>query len=129
MRIQLQLLLEEVATFGAAAVTYSLLPVPYWTFWAAFFLPDAAMLGYMWGARLGAGAYNLAHSKTVAVVLLATGLLLPLWPLAAAGLVLLGHAAFDRAFGYGLKYSTGFADTHLGRVGKRQRPTAPVQVG
>jgi len=26
------------------------------------------------------------------------------------------HIGFDRALGYGLKYPSGFKDTHLGRV-------------
>ncbi len=30
----------------------------------------------------------------------------------------LGHSAMDRVFGYGLKYTTGFQDTHLGKIGK-----------
>ena len=34
-----------------------------------------------------------------------------------AGTVLLFHSAFDRLLGYGLKYATGFQDTHLGCVG------------
>jgi hypothetical protein len=29
------------------------------------------------------------------------------------------HIGVDRALGYGLKYPTAFADTHLGRVGRR----------
>ncbi len=29
------------------------------------------------------------------------------------------HIAMDRALGYGLKLSTGFSDTHLGRIGQR----------
>lgn len=36
------------------------------------------------------------------------------------GTVLLFHSAFDRLLGYGLKYATGFQDTHLGGVGKGQ---------
>ena len=28
------------------------------------------------------------------------------------------HIGVDRALGYGLKYPTAFADTHLGRVGR-----------
>ena len=29
------------------------------------------------------------------------------------------HIGFDRGLGYGLKYPSGFADTHLGRIGRR----------
>jgi hypothetical protein len=32
-------------------------------------------------------------------------------------LIDLAHVGFDRMLGYGLKYGTGFGDTHLGRKG------------
>ena len=31
-------------------------------------------------------------------------------------LVWIAHIGFDRALGYGLKYPSAFADTHLGRI-------------
>jgi hypothetical protein len=31
----------------------------------------------------------------------------------ALSLIWMGHLGFDRALGYGLKYATGFGDTHL----------------
>jgi len=34
-----------------------------------------------------------------------------------AGLILFGHSCMDRAMGYGLKYFSGFQDTHLGKIG------------
>lgn len=37
--------------------------------------------------------------------------------LLAVGIVFLGHAAFDRVFGYGLKFPDDFKHTHLGRIG------------
>ena len=41
-------------------------------------------------------------------------------PAAMAGaLIWIAHIGFDRALGYGLKYATGFRDTHLGRIGRR----------
>ena len=33
-------------------------------------------------------------------------------------MIWLAHIGIDRALGYGLKYQTGFAFTHLGRIGK-----------
>ena len=36
-------------------------------------------------------------------------------------MIWLAHIGIDRALGYGLKYSTGFGFTHLGRIGK-ERP-------
>ena len=40
---------------------------------------------------------------------------------AIAGAVLVAHTGMDRAAGYGLKLSTSFQDTHLGRIGPRGR--------
>jgi hypothetical protein len=37
----------------------------------------------------------------------------------AGGLIWIAHIGFDRALGYGQKYSSGFGDTHLGRIGRR----------
>ena len=36
----------------------------------------------------------------------------------AVALTWIAHIAIDRALGYGLKLSTGFQDTHLGRIGR-----------
>jgi hypothetical protein len=33
-------------------------------------------------------------------------------------MIWLAHIGFDRALGYGLKYTTGFGYTHLGRIGR-----------
>jgi hypothetical protein len=37
-------------------------------------------------------------------------------------IIWLSHIGFDRALGYGLKYSAGFGFTHLGRIGKAAAP-------
>jgi hypothetical protein len=39
-------------------------------------------------------------------------------------MIWLAHIGFDRALGYGLKYSAGFGFTHLGRIGKDAAKTA-----
>jgi hypothetical protein len=41
-------------------------------------------------------------------------------PIAIAGAVLVAHVGMDRAAGYGLKLSTSFRDTHLGRIGREK---------
>ena len=33
------------------------------------------------------------------------------------------HVGLDRALGYGLKYPSGFGDTHLGAIGRRRAAT------
>lgn len=90
-----------------------------WGFFAwLFLLPDLSFLAYLAGPRVGAMAYNAAHSYAGALGLLALGVLAAM-PLAlAAGLVWCAHIGLDRALGYGLKYATGFGNTHLGRVGR-----------
>jgi hypothetical protein len=41
------------------------------------------------------------------------------WPLGVAvALIWAAHIQFDRMLGYGLKYASGFGDTHLGRIGR-----------
>jgi hypothetical protein len=41
-------------------------------------------------------------------------------------LIWFAHIGMDRALGYGLKYETGFNDTHLGRIGSVASPTRQV---
>jgi len=38
------------------------------------------------------------------------------------GLLWAFHIAGDRVLGYGLKFTSGFQDTHLGRIGKQRLP-------
>ncbi len=35
-----------------------------------------------------------------------------------AGIIMFGHSGMDRVFGYGLKHTDSFSNTHLGRIGK-----------
>lgn len=89
--------------------------------WALFFLlvlaPDLAALGYLKGSRVGAVSYNLGHIYLPPAVLVAFGALAgrPLY--ISLGLIWFAHIGFDRMMGFGLKYPTGFKDTHLGRIG------------
>ncbi|MCV0403269.1 MAG: DUF4260 domain-containing protein [Chloroflexi bacterium] len=80
--------------------------------------PDISMLGYLGGPRLGAITYNLAHNLATALIVLAVGWFAAVAPLALAGALLVAHVGMDRSLGYGLKLSTGFRDTHLGRIGR-----------
>jgi hypothetical protein len=84
-----------------------------------FLAPDLSMLGYLAGPRIGAFAYNMAHTV--------------IWPLCLVGLssfvdhaialqlgaIWLAHIGLDRVLGYGLKASSGFHDTHMGRIGRK----------
>ena len=115
--------LEELAEMLTATIVFAHLPYAWWWLPALFLVPDLSMLGYLASPRVGAFAYNLLHHKALALGLGVAGWLLGQPLLLLAGTVLLFHSALDRMLGYGLKYSTGFKDTHLGTIG---RPATPV---
>ncbi len=54
--------LEGAIFLGAACVAFASLAGSWGWFAALFLVPDVAMLGYLCGARVGAIAYNVAHS-------------------------------------------------------------------
>jgi hypothetical protein len=80
---------------------------------------DVSMVGYLIGPRPGAITYNLAHNWASGLLVLGAGAALPSTLLLLAGAILVGHVGMDRLAGYGLKYPTAFADTHLGYLGGR----------
>ncbi len=81
-----------------------------------FLVPDLSMLGYLAGRRAGAVAYNLFHTYAPPSLLAVFGLLAGDPLVVSVALVWLAHIGFDRMVGYGLKYPTGFFDTHLHRL-------------
>jgi hypothetical protein len=91
-----------------------------WKLFALLFLvPDVSFIAFLFGPRAGAFAYNAMHSTIGPLILGAAALVLH-QPLAlSVALIWIAHVGFDRALGYGLKYASGFADTHLGRIGRR----------
>jgi hypothetical protein len=112
----LLLRLEGVAVFVSAAAIYASQGGSVLLFIALLFAPDLAMLGYLVNTRVGAIAYNAAHSNIVPLALIG----LALWTGGRVGvlvgLIWLAHIGMDRTVGYGLKYATAFKDTHLQRV-------------
>ena len=102
---------------------YSALDQPWWIFAVLFLAPDLSLLGYLGGPRIGAAAYNVVHTWVAVVLLLAVA-----WygfdgdaTVLSLAFILGAHIGVDRALGYGLKYESGFKDTHLGslRLGTR----------
>ena len=118
--------LEGLCVLIAACAAYSKFGVGWGSFALFFLTPDLSLLGYLAGPRVGAAAYNLAHSYVGAVGCLMIGVLLPSPTALAAALIWCAHLGFDRALGFGLKYSAGFRFTHLGRIGRAPlaEPTA-----
>ena len=102
---------------AASLAAYGLLGFSWLLFAVLILAPDLSMLGYLAGPRIGAIAYNAVHTLIAPAVLAFAAWLLAAPLLTALASILLAHIAADRAFGYGLKYSTGFKDTHLGQIG------------
>jgi hypothetical protein len=120
--------LEELAMAagGLFLLSECSLGWPAWAWALLFFAPDLSFLGYGFGSRVGAWTYNLFHHKGLAIGLALAGFAMQVDGLLAAGLLLFAHASFDRMLGYGLKYETGFEDTHLGPIGKKARAVQSV---
>jgi hypothetical protein len=78
--------------------------------------PDLAAVGYLAGNRVGAAAYNVAHTYVGPVVLATIGVLGDIDTATQLSLIWLVHIGADRLLGYGLKYPSAFRDTHLQRV-------------
>ena len=113
--------LEEAAMFLLSIVLISRLPYA-WYWWLVWILaPDLSMLAYLGGNRVGAIAYDIVHHKGVAIGLYLAGLFMSHPALGYAGMILFGHSSMDRGMGYGLKYFSGFQDTHLGKIGRQKK--------
>jgi hypothetical protein len=78
--------------------------------------PDLSMLGYLGGPALGAATYDIAHTYALPIALGVVGVLAGSELAIQLALIWLAHVGLDRLLGYGLKYPTGFKDTHLQRV-------------
>ena len=116
--VRVVLRLEGLCVLIAASVAYFKFDLGWGTFALIFLTPDLSFLGYLAGPKVGAVTYNLAHSYIGAIGCLVIGFVLPAPVSLCAGIIWCAHIGFDRALGYGLKYSAGFGFTHLGRIGR-----------
>lgn len=103
--------------FFLGVCLFNRLSFEWWWFLILFLLPDIGMLGYVANSRIGALTYNLLHHKAIAIGLYFLGLYLSNEYVELVGIIIFSHASFDRILGYGLKYTTSFHDTHLGKIG------------
>jgi len=117
--VRVLLRLEGAAAFAAAVGLYAHAGFSWPIFALLFLSPDLSMLTYLAGPRAGAAGYNLVHTYLLALALALAGFFASFPAATACGLIWIAHIGFDRTLGYGLKYSTGFGDTHLGRIGRR----------
>lgn len=108
--------LEELMMFLLSIYLFSFLDYAWWVYLALILIPDIGMLGYLINTKIGASTYNLLHHKGVAILVGFAGFWWMMPDLQLAGIILFGHASMDRIFGYGLKYSDNFKQTHLGNL-------------
>ena len=116
--VTLLLRAEGLALLIVVAAAYAHAGFSWLLFAALVLAPDLSFLAYRLGPRLGAAGYNLLHSTIAPLALGAVGLALGATLAESIALIGLSHIGFDRALGYGLKYSAGFGETHLGRLGR-----------
>lgn len=107
---------EGAAVAAAVIAVYFHEGYPWWLFMALILAPDLSMVGYVAGLGVGAATYNVAHTYALPVVLAALGVIVGGEVAVQVGLVWLAHIGIDRALAYGLKYPSGFKDTHLQRL-------------
>jgi hypothetical protein len=108
--------LEGAAVFGASIALYLQADYSVLALVLLFLAPDLSFFAYLAGPRVGAVAYDAVHTEAWPVVLGAVGVLAGTSVLTQVALIWLAHIGIDRLLGYGLKYPTGFKDTHLSRV-------------
>ncbi|WP_200901944.1 DUF4260 domain-containing protein [Microvirga vignae] len=115
---RLLLRLEGLVLLAAATWAFSQTSQSWWLYAALFFVPDVSFAAYATGSKPGSMAYSALHSTIGPAILGLAGLAFGSLLLLGVAAIWAAHVGFDRALGYGLKYATGFSDTHLGRIGR-----------
>jgi len=105
--------IEGLAVLACALYGYLTVGGPLWLLAVLALAPDISMLGYLAGPRYGSLSYNVAHTYTLPLALGAAGFWASVETALLVALVWAGHIGADRLFGYGLKFESGFTDTHL----------------
>jgi hypothetical protein len=107
--------IEGFVLLGGSLLLYAQNRGEWGAFLALLLAPDVSMLGYLRGPVIGAAVYNLFHNYLPPAALALFGMLSGNPLLLLPALIWLAHIGMDRLLGYGLKYSSGFKDTHVGR--------------
>lgn len=121
---RLLLRLEGLALLAAASVGFAMTGLSWWLYAILFLVPDVSFAAYGAGPRAGAVVYNALHSTIGPALLAGIGMLLGDVRFLGIAAIWAAHIGFDRMLGYGLKYASGFSDTHLGRIGRPDRARA-----
>jgi hypothetical protein len=104
--------------FAGMTLLYAVWGGSWWIYAILFLVPDLSFAAYLAGPRFRGIVYNAAHSYLAPMALNVAGFATSEPLILSIALIWLAHIGIDRALGFGLKYSTGFGFTHLGRIGK-----------
>jgi hypothetical protein len=113
---------EGAALLAVSVILYAKFGSAWWLFVVLLLAPDIGMSGYVRSTTLGAATYNALHTYAPPAILVAAAVLTGSTIAWSIGLVWFAHIGMDRALGYGLKYGDSFQHTHLGFIGRSQRP-------
>lgn len=111
--------IEGLALALACLAGYAATGASWWMFAILILAPDLSFVGFLAGTRIGAIAYDAAHTTIGPLVLGVAGFLLGADLAVPLALIWGAHVGADRALGYGLRYPERYMDTHLGRVAMR----------
>lgn len=106
--------LEGLAVLAVVLAVYITLGGPLWLLLVLGLAPDLSMLAYLAGPRIGSLGYNVVHTYTLPLALGAFGIWNDTVLAVQVAAIWAGHIGLDRLAGYGLKFESGFKDTHLG---------------
>lgn len=104
---------EGLAVLGTALAGYFTLDGAVWLLLILALAPDLSMIGYLAGNRVGSVSYNIVHTYTLPLVLGSLGFWADIRLALLVALIWAGHIGADRLVGYGLKFDSGFTNTHL----------------
>ena len=107
---------EGLVVLVVASILYHELGASWGRFAAFFLAPDISMLGYLFGKKVGARAYNSVHTYVGPFLLWAVVYFANRPSLLPVCVIWIAHIGFDRLLGCGLKYDADFKDTHLRRL-------------
>lgn len=109
--------LEGAAALALAVLLYRELGASWLMFVLLFLLPDLSIAAYFGGPKVGAAVYNAVHTYILPAGIYAFGFVTARPAAMLVAVVWAAHIGVDRLLGFGLKFRTGFRDTHLHTVG------------
>ena len=104
---------EGLTVLVLALAAYFTLNGSIWMLIVFALAPDLSMLGYLGGFKVGSLSYNVVHTYTLPLAIGAFGFWADTSIVLLLALIWVGHIGADRLLGYGLKFESGFKDTHL----------------